>query len=66
MTKLLYYVATDAPFGHHSGNGYDRDAHDRNAHDSDGIYLVWLDDDDLAELLQHTDGKVGVLGGRHP
>jgi hypothetical protein len=48
MTKQLYHVATDGPFG---------DGHPDH-HDRDFVYLVWLSEDDLAEMLKRADGRV--------
>ena len=48
MTKRLCHVAIDEPFGDNCSDEHDRDY----------IYLVWLSDDDLAELVKRTDGKV--------
>jgi hypothetical protein len=48
MAKLLYYVAIDEPY----------DNPNPLEHDRDDIYLVWLSEDDLAELVKLTTGKV--------
>ena len=46
--KQLYHVAIDPEYQDHNPDHHDRDH----------IYLVWLDDDDLAQMVERTGGRV--------
>ena len=50
--KQLYHVAIDPEYQDHNPDHHDRDH----------IYLVWLDDDDLAQMVR-THGRPCVLVG---